>query len=396
MAPLRQHMEDCRVFLGSAYEEVNRWMDELFATAGAEHRRYRHHTEGIREARKLFGEDGARAAIVHILRDCRNIPTAEDYETGVADRMGLKAAWPASAYVHYTEEAFATLVKNTLEGPMAVVLWIFIRSEADIVNLLTGLSRLSAAEQELRLRDWRETAAQFSGLSGNPIPQQASFRDVDSAIQEYCEDFRSRFSGLFTQLTNARFAMVPVDLLITPLTLIDYEYVEELKAELTGTDLREISRFALPEQTTFAVKTALDMSGRSVTFISTQKTLTVSPLQVTPMPGAGVEVKVAIGGSPQLILVSHVAGRLYLRSGIHRAYLLASLGLKEIPCILSDDATIPAVGGPYPAFASRVLALPRPPLLRDALDPALTLQIPVVRTNLVIRISVDNLVLPVS
>jgi hypothetical protein len=395
MAPLQQHMKDCEAFLGAPYEEVNRWMDELFATAGAKHRKYRHHWEGVREARALFGEEGAKAAIIHILRDCRNIPSAEDYETGVADQLGLVASWPASAYVHYTEEAFAALVKYKIGGPMAVLLWLFLRSEADLANLLTSLSRFTEDERTKRLHDWTLAVSKFEELNKSPI-QNATTREVEGPVREWCDKTAPIFSALLAQLPKSRFAMVQTAQLITPLSLIDYEYVEELKATLTGTEPREVARFALPDQVEMQVKTGFDPSGRAVNFVSSQKTLVLGPMNVNNVPGVGLEVKMVLMSTPQLIIVSHVAGRLYLRSGIHRAYLLASLGLKEVPCVLCEEEQIPQVVGAYPAFTPQVLAMPRPPLLIDTLDPSLTLHFPLVRTNKIFRISAEELIVPVD
>jgi len=388
-------MEDCERFLGSPHEAVHRWMDEFFATAGAKHRRFRHHRAGIREARGLFGEDGAKAATVHILRDCRNIPNAEDYETGAADLLGLKAVWPASAYVHYTEEAFNALVKYMLEGPMAVLLWVFFRTEQDFANLLAGVSRLSDDQQKEYLSKWDQAMSRAKEISQKPIAP-GSFREPDGPILDYFKEAAPVFQGIFSQFKNTRFAMVPTEQLITPLTLIDYEYVEELKATLTGTEPSDLARFALPQQLQIQSKASIDPMGRSVSIISAQKTLAIGPLTVNPLPGVGFEVKISIVGTPQMILVSHVGGRMYLRSGIHRVYLLASLGVKEIPCIVIEESQIPLVMGTYPTFAPHILALPRPPLLVDTPDPTLTLLIPMVRTNKLIRISAEELILPVA
>jgi hypothetical protein len=388
-------MRDCEAFLGAPHEDVNRWMDEFFATAGSKHRKFRHHWEGIREARTLFGEEGAKAATIHILRDCRNIPSAEDYETGAADQLGLVASWPASAYVHYTEEAFTALVKYKIEGPMAVVLWVFLKNEAELANLLSAVSRFPDDERAKLLHNWSQAVARLEELNKNPI-QETSVREVDGAIAEWCNQQAPFYGPLLAQIPKARFAMVPTEQLITPLTMIDYEYVEELKATLTGTDPRDIARFALPDQIQVQVKTQFDPSGRAVMFVSPQKSLVLGPMTVNPVPGVGMEVKMLIMGTPQLILVSHVAGRLYLRSGIHRAYLLASLGVKEIPCILAEEEQIPQVVGAYPTFAPHVLAMPRPPLLRDALDPTLTLLVPLLRTNKIFRIAAEEFIVPAN
>jgi len=120
MASLEQHVKDCTEFLGDGYTQVNRWIDEYFASLGPKHRRIRHHKEGIEEARLLFGEKGALAAIVHILRDCRHIPERGDYESGIVDALGLKKTWPTSAYSAYSEEDFRAVVTNQLFGPNGI------------------------------------------------------------------------------------------------------------------------------------------------------------------------------------------------------------------------------------------------------------------------------------
>src|SRR5260370_42609754 len=103
MASLEQHKADCVKYLGAPFEDVHKWIDEFFSKYGPSHRRFRHHREGVQEARQLFGEAGAKAAIVHILRDCRNIPRKKDYDSGQADNLGLKSEWPLTTYISYTE-----------------------------------------------------------------------------------------------------------------------------------------------------------------------------------------------------------------------------------------------------------------------------------------------------
>jgi hypothetical protein len=80
MAHLELHCRDCEAILGDRHEAVNRWIDELFSLFGPQHRRYRHHWRGVREAEALFGKEGARAAIVHIVRDCGGVPTDRSYD----------------------------------------------------------------------------------------------------------------------------------------------------------------------------------------------------------------------------------------------------------------------------------------------------------------------------
>jgi hypothetical protein len=73
------HCRDCERILGDRHEKVNRWLDELFRVKGPAHRKLRHHTRGIQLAQQLFGIEGAKAALVHVVRDCGHVPDDGDY-----------------------------------------------------------------------------------------------------------------------------------------------------------------------------------------------------------------------------------------------------------------------------------------------------------------------------
>ena len=89
MAHFDEHCRDCERILGVRLEEVNRWVDAAFKKFGPRHRFNRHHWEGIRKAEELFGLEGRKAAMIHILKDCGHIPHAKDYETGTVDVLGM-------------------------------------------------------------------------------------------------------------------------------------------------------------------------------------------------------------------------------------------------------------------------------------------------------------------
>ncbi len=187
MASLQQHVRDCSEFLGDGYVEVNRWIDELFATLGPAHRKVRHHKEGIEEEKSIFGEKGAQAVVVHILRDCRHIPIRRDYESGAVDVVGLKKDWPTSAYVRYSEEDFKTVVTNQLFGPNGYFLWSFI-NEAGLVPFLTNSTRLSEADIEALKPKWMEAITERSKL--DPMPKVEDIRtDIPPEATSYLENY---------------------------------------------------------------------------------------------------------------------------------------------------------------------------------------------------------------
>ena len=74
-----EHCEDCVRKLGKPYEEVHRWLDELACNHNwsLDHRDHRHNLEGINEVRNRWGEEAARAAVLHILADWPNLKEEE-------------------------------------------------------------------------------------------------------------------------------------------------------------------------------------------------------------------------------------------------------------------------------------------------------------------------------
>ena len=81
MAAFEEHCEDCVKELGKPYEEVHRWLDELFRKVGPKHRSIRHHNEGIEEVRAKWGDEAAKAAEIHIKKDCYGVvPTRREAE----------------------------------------------------------------------------------------------------------------------------------------------------------------------------------------------------------------------------------------------------------------------------------------------------------------------------
>jgi hypothetical protein len=125
--------------------------------------------------------------------------------------------------------------------------------------------------------------------------------------------------------------------------------------------------------------------------------LTVSPARVR-QTSQGTEVTFLVAANWSLILVANYSGRLILRNGIHRAFLLAKMGMKTVPCVLVNEVgDLPNIHNTtYPSFAPQMLIQPRPPLLVDFLDPELCLQVPLQRTHKVIRIAAEELVIPVD
>jgi hypothetical protein len=69
---IMKHSEHCKRAkrsFGGEYKHVHKWLDELFSTYGAFHRKYRHHMEGVKKVRKVWGDTAAEVAKQHIVDD---------------------------------------------------------------------------------------------------------------------------------------------------------------------------------------------------------------------------------------------------------------------------------------------------------------------------------------
>ena len=78
MPKFEVHCEDCVRELGKPYKEVHKWLDELFSVLGADHRDIRHNVLGVEKVRKMWGDEAAKAAEIHIMADEYCIPKIDD------------------------------------------------------------------------------------------------------------------------------------------------------------------------------------------------------------------------------------------------------------------------------------------------------------------------------
>ena len=83
MASRKAHCLETFGKLGKEWECVHAWLDGLACVNGMlniRHRRWRHHKDGVEEVRKIWGDEAAEAAEIHIKRDLGWIPTKAQAE----------------------------------------------------------------------------------------------------------------------------------------------------------------------------------------------------------------------------------------------------------------------------------------------------------------------------
>ena len=77
MAEFEEHCDDCRNALGEPFAEVHQWLDELFKFCGSDHRDIRHNEKGVEKIRDMAGSKAAKAAEIHIIKDCGRVPKVD-------------------------------------------------------------------------------------------------------------------------------------------------------------------------------------------------------------------------------------------------------------------------------------------------------------------------------
>jgi predicted HD phosphohydrolase len=80
MPSFAQHCAETTAALGQLFDEVHLWLDEFAGKPpyGMRHRKLRHHRAGIELVRKLWGDQAAEAARLHIIADLRQDGWTED------------------------------------------------------------------------------------------------------------------------------------------------------------------------------------------------------------------------------------------------------------------------------------------------------------------------------
>jgi len=80
MPSLTEHCSETAALLGKRFEEVHRWLDEFAGQPGygMRHRKLRHHLAGIEQVRKLWGDQAAAAARLHMMADLKQEGLTED------------------------------------------------------------------------------------------------------------------------------------------------------------------------------------------------------------------------------------------------------------------------------------------------------------------------------
>jgi hypothetical protein len=235
---------------------------------------------------------------------------------------------------------------------------------------------------------WQAARARLTALERQEAgaadrPQIADLpRRYEPLLLEFFKNplVRRSFNTLPTDIV-----LVPLDQLVVYQKHIDLAHVRRLRERL-GSEVDEaaVFRMCLPSEPPRAPVSWSGARKGQFVFLSPSNDLRylgVSAVQPEHLAGPASRgslvgmVGLAVGFGCNLMNAFHAAGRLILNNGSHRAYALREAGVTHVPCIIQQLAGLEELGLVAPAQVRRrprlYLEHPRPPMLRDYLDPRL-------------------------
>lgn len=209
------------------------------------------------------------------------------------------------------------------------------------------------------------TAAAERNRQGRPRPEELPPPEAaPAAWGEHLDRVAARplFQHLFGG-TRWSFAAVPVGSLISVQPHVNWTYARR-QAERAG-DLLEL---CLPTQAEPLALWGGVSPGQppSASFYTRDPNVRIVEARMEETPR--LTVSFTITKTAVFLQVLRLAGRLYLKNGIHRAVGLAAAGVRTLPCILVEGTDASDLPDLLPLGA---LLRPDPPLVTDFLQPEL-------------------------
>jgi hypothetical protein len=252
--------------------------------------------------------------------------------------------------------------------------------------------------------EWKDAADHLtvlayteSGYADNvtvlPIPDQLAPRGERLLASP---EFRQAFPVVPTSV-----GVVELDRLIVCQMYVSLDQVRRVQAGLPSAFTPEdIFNVCLPSASTPPPFRHFRAGPKSWVFISPARGIRVLDTLVTEAPpeyqalGPTAGFCGAIVGFPTHHMnVIQIGQRLILNNGTHRALALLEKGITRVPCAIqqvSNPDELMVVGLPEVVQnAGRFLQAPRPPLVKDYLNPKLTRRVPVPRIERFLKVTVQ-------
>jgi len=263
------------------------------------------------------------------------------------------------------------------------------------IQIAMTVRMLCVPEEAERLHEivdrWRAASRRMQELA-----QADAAALARAAIQDPPPEVRARVAEIQGDaLFQASFSQVPsevkvvsIDELVAPQREVNLDYAAELQARLAGRSMAELVEFCLAPRAVPPSIQEMQTAQNQITFTSPSldlrfiggfpKILTEDDIRADYFGGQPVRVVtllVGFGAAP--INVWAAGGRLILNNGFHRTFALRSAGVTHMPVVVQHAAN------PDIEFPDQILGLsrayllhnPRPVLVRDFFDDALTVEL---------------------
>lgn len=249
----------------------------------------------------------------------------------------------------------------------------------------TAASRSGSARSEL-VDEWRKANDYYYELEITEAGQadQIELLELPSSLHPLASEVMadSSYRRAFDTLPT-RIAMVQLERLIVTQRHVNLPHAKRLRAQLSSTPPpEELFRFCLPlRRPDLSVKIKRTGADRFTLWSESsdfrfQEAVMLQPDQIVghdPKGAVGGVIGLMVGFGSNFLCAVQSENRLVLRNGYHRAYSLLEHGVTHAPCIVEtvsrrDELELVAGGRlrDAPVFYFKA---PRPPLLRDFLDP---------------------------
>ncbi|HCL3339806.1 hypothetical protein FA158_11295 [Pseudomonas aeruginosa] len=261
-------------------------------------------------------------------------------------------------------------------------------------------------DESVQLDQWRQAKAVALEL----IDEEAGYAD-NVGIQALPDDLqplgeaalRHPSMHRITSRVPRTWYMVEVDRLVVFQDSLNLRYLDELRSSFPiNPSEKEIMEFAASQGA--SAQPAVHYSPADGDYAFSSKSNDLRFLDVTvidpsviahyePFGAASYAIVVYLGFSDNVVSATRVGKRLILTNGSHRAYLLRSLGIRYIPCLVTDASASDISDILLPSAIKQdqelYLRSARPPLFKDYNDARLTQIVPVIRKNYVLRAKLD-------
>jgi hypothetical protein len=287
-----------------------------------------------------------------------------------------------------------------MNRPVRILLPWFERREA--ITALLGF-RMPSREQEADAASKEYDAARAALATRLPCSGEAP--EVEPPPPEIADAAASLLKQLQAspwekdRPCNLRVAVVNLRQVVAFQKAISLDGVAERVATVAVDDWRSLAALCLPNGDRIPedeLRGTFDKDERGMTITSLNPNLRASSVRpLGQRSGAhvfGVEV---VFGTPFVHVVEY-QGRLFLRDGCHRTFGLLARGLDRVPCIVERGTSPADIHGGGTSFIGRETLLgPQPPFLTDFHDPAYSRTVEQQCFRKVVRIRVEEFVIPV-